>query len=1086
MTKSVAIRIGVDGKAEFKRDVEEATQAGASGFERLGKAIDDGTAAIDRQKRQFDNLAEAQRRAQIQTANQNAFNTALGIDKPSAGSAQASAQAFIARFEELDRIAQLKAQQIGGHFQAALNESLGIGGPSKSARDSAAIFEAQARAEEDMAVRAATLRAELDPLGAAQIKLNAAMASANELAAAGAITDTERAAAIALAEKGFKETEVALKAMSGAAALGTTQQMALMHSVRGSAEMLAQGVSPVQIMAMELNNLSYAASGPGGVGAVFRFIGSTVGSFLVSPLGLAAIAFTTLGAAAYAGAARAEVAEHQLTEATTFAARAIGLSREEVEAFAESAASADHISTAAAREIEVAFAKTGVVSGQSLTGLIALTKEFADKTGHSLSEAEDMLSKAFADPAKDGAELLKTLGGLDDKTRDYLTSLEKAGRLTDAQRVLESELTKVLKDATDQTTWYGDAWHWVASKFSEAAEALSHGFRPVALQTQRDQLLQELDLARKGVGLTSFDPETHRSTKLPARSIADIEADIKRVNAEIDGTRDKAKQSADDAAAQALSLRAGPLVRAIDPSATDLKGLKANKDVLDSLVGNTLALSKLGATQDQARGAQDAYTRAVESYISPAERAHQLSLLDIKALNDKTPAQKRATAEERERLELAGQAIPVAEANRRVQDAGAKAYAESAHQVREHASALRESAIAWLSVADAYLQDSAAGERAEAATKKLNDQVDHAAVDGAKRVAQLRDETSARKALNDAVADGHMSASDASREMSIQAELAPLLVAESLAEGDAKKELAKVIAALTAARRADNAEDDRSRAQGEIETQDRNLDLLRAQIALAGEADDKREADLALLDEKTRLLEMHIGLETEEGRKLIENALAASHLKQELELAGASRAEIERMFDDVGSKFVDFIAQGKYGWSEFEQFALSALQDIESEMIKLALLNPLKNMLFGTNLPTLDSMGGFFGSLFSDSGGAGVGKFGVGHVGMTAGFASASRDLPLDVLSVAPRFHDGIDLSDYLGPNEVPAVLERGEIVLNQREAREYRRGNSGGGVTVMPGAVVIQASDPSAFRASTGQIMTSITRAVQHGMRNL
>jgi hypothetical protein len=78
---------------------------------------------------------------------------------------------------------------------------------------------------------------------------------------------------------------VALNTAATAHAGLSTQAMAAQHSVRGFTEMIIQGVPPTQALAMEMNNLTYAASGPGGLtGALKDGIG--VFTRLLTPMTL--------------------------------------------------------------------------------------------------------------------------------------------------------------------------------------------------------------------------------------------------------------------------------------------------------------------------------------------------------------------------------------------------------------------------------------------------------------------------------------------------------------------------------------------------------------------------------------------------------------------------------------------------------------------------------------------------------------------------------------------------------------------------------------------------------------------------------
>ena len=78
----------------------------------------------------------------------------------------------------------------------------------------------------------------------------------------------------------------------------STQAMAAFHSVRSMAEGMALGISPTQALVMQLNHLSYAASGPGGVTGAFKELVGQVSGF-VTPGRLVVAGFAAVGVAAY-------------------------------------------------------------------------------------------------------------------------------------------------------------------------------------------------------------------------------------------------------------------------------------------------------------------------------------------------------------------------------------------------------------------------------------------------------------------------------------------------------------------------------------------------------------------------------------------------------------------------------------------------------------------------------------------------------------------------------------------------------------------------------------------------------------------
>jgi hypothetical protein len=92
--------------------------------------------------------------------------------------------------------------------------------------------------------------------------------------------------------------------------------------------------------------------------------------------------------------------------------------------------------------------------------------------------------------------------------------------------------------------------------------------------------------------------------------------------------------------------------------------------------------------------------------------------------------------------------------------------------------------------------------------------------------------------------------------------------------------------------------------------------------------------------------------------------------------------------------------------------------------------------------------------------------------GVVGAGGGASRMVPMGVFAGAPRLHSG----GLIGPNEVPAILERGERVLSRREAAAYGRG--GVNVTIMT-------PDAGSFRNSEGQIMSKMAAALARSGRN-
>lgn len=174
-------------------------------------------------------------------------------------------------------------------------------------------------------------------------------------------------------------------------------------------------------------------------------------------------------------------------------------------------------------------------------------------------------------------------------------------------------------------------------------------------------------------------------------------------------------------------------------------------------------------------------------------------------------------------------------------------------------------------------------------------------------------------------------------------------------------------------------------------------------------------------------------------------------------------------FRSAEDAIASFVTGGKI---DFKALADSILADITRIAVRSAILGPLANALGGGS-------GGLLGGLFGGGGGLFAGIF---HQGGVAGGPAQQRLVPALAFAGAPRFHDGGVAG--LRADEVPAILQRGEMVLSRAQlaaigaAREARP----------PVNVVMNISTPDAgsFRYAQGQIAADAARAMERARRNL
>ncbi|MGY6570121.1 MAG: phage tail tape measure C-terminal domain-containing protein [Salinarimonas sp.] len=192
-------------------------------------------------------------------------------------------------------------------------------------------------------------------------------------------------------------------------------------------------------------------------------------------------------------------------------------------------------------------------------------------------------------------------------------------------------------------------------------------------------------------------------------------------------------------------------------------------------------------------------------------------------------------------------------------------------------------------------------------------------------------------------------------------------------------------------------------------------------------------------------------------------------------------------FRSAEDAFVKFVTTGKF---DFKALADSILADITRIALRSAVLGPLANALGGIGGGMGGGMGGgggIFGSLFGGGGGILSGIF---HAGGIVGAPAPQRLVPALAYAGAPRLHGGGMVGGMvrgmagLRPDEVPAILQRGEMVLSRSQiaamgsARETRP----------PVNVVMNISTPDAnsFRYAQGQIAADAARAMERARRNL
>jgi hypothetical protein len=164
---------------------------------------------------------------------------------------------------------------------------------------------------------------------------------------------------------------------------------------------------------------------------------------------------------------------------------------------------------------------------------------------------------------------------------------------------------------------------------------------------------------------------------------------------------------------------------------------------------------------------------------------------------------------------------------------------------------------------------------------------------------------------------------------------------------------------------------------------------------------------------------------------------------------------MENTFSTLGTSFVDAFYNGQSAAKSFQDTMTNISKAILNEFLKLAVINPLLNNMFGGNRPTAFGAGGVLdwiggggntttGSSLTANDKAGIdlptppippGEANFAHSGWLVGAAPpVTGYVHPAYFDDAPRFHTGTTGRLNLAHDEFPAVLQKGERVLTEKQ----------------------------------------------------
>ncbi len=582
---------------------------------------------------------------------------------------------------------------------------------------------------------------------------------------------------------------------------------------------------------------------------------------IMSPLGLTIAALTgglITGAVAWEQYA---ASQQHLADISAGVGRTVGLTAQSLTEAATAGAAAAGISVGAAEEQALAYAQTGKIGAEAIGGLISITEEYARATGEKGAQAAKDLGAAFADPAKGAAELDGKLNFLTATELQHIETLAKSGDALGAQNELLKDLSARLDDVTPKvgglagawqgvSTWAGNAWHNIGG----------------AIDRLVNMPQQALDNARALMASTSLGGLPGLPVGL-APSPQALEA----------------SQQADDARAAALRANvkaASPIVSQYDLAGTQqLLGLQGQLAVVEKALASARQVDQ-GAVAGLTT-AQQALTRAVQTYAAPAQKAHDIAVAQAQAAGATTPAQKAAAAAALVRAQAEGEVATAASVSQKAQDAATTATERASKAHDTHAQTLAREAASIIAdtrasyeAAEAYLKSTSAGLAAEAQRKAITQAVkdglspaqeaakiaseqalaDAEAVEAlAKKATATADQVRSQATYNTMVAAGVLTTARASDALQIENALRVDNERLSRLSGAAAATERAAIAKLTQALEDENAQRRVEQALQARNTSNDDIARLRLEATLLGATNTQRAIAIAQLQAEQRL-----------------------------------------------------------------------------------------------------------------------------------------------------------------------------------------------------------------------------------------
>lgn len=799
---------------------------------------------------------------------------------------------------------------------------------------------------------------------------------------------------------------------------------------------LQGGMSPITVLLQQGPQITSAF---GGVGNTLKALGSIITPVRLAMAGLVGV-MATVGLAA----AQGHEDSTRLTKSLAMTGGAAGATASQVVAMGTQIADAQGVAVGKVRETMQALVDSGAFVGSSLASAGRAVTAIQKITGAS----SDEIVKDFADMrggvAAWAVEHNRSYNFLSADQYTYIRSLEAQGRSQEAMRVALDALAGTMEQRSVPAIGSLErAWNSVGAALSGVWDKLKGIGREETAEERLAGLRRKVAYFSEQDGGQGTDGTRRRGT---------LNAGVRG-----DAYRDEQRRQAEAELADAEKVAASDAIRAAEKgiaAAQEQERIRqASKQHQDALAQIDLAGSQHRLAQDQAavqRRASIATENNARGLTSAVAYQTALNRVEQDRLRAQEAALVRQRAVEAKRVEerpedgLAKQATLKGIDAQLVSVRAGIAQAVSAGRVivetdelQTQRDRMQQWAAAWKSAAD-QVRGYAEINAATAATRIANPQ-ERAAAEAGARTAGVRRQLD-----------------DQQRELRMQISLTPVTAP------NARAELQRQLDALTAQAEQHIAELDRAGRLDSLRAQfsEYLVALQQAEVAIdqmvATGAINAVEAERRKFAERAKALpqlQAIAAAQQNSAQTAGERNDASSAVQQVRQLADQKTEFEKALRGNAATAFSQFFSSVTSGAKTAGQALRDMVGGFAQSMLDL-ISKRLGEKMVNSVIDAVGKSGGSGPSSGSGSG-AWVGAAASwiasffhtgGVVGGSADGGGRTASLPATVWTLAPRYHTGGVAG--LAPDEVPAILRRGEEVLTEGDPR-HRRNGGGGGLTI-------------------------------------